>query len=236
MTPDPDPDADTASDGTCPLCLDETRLQFHHWDYEDGIGVCLCAECHRFIHSANPYRASFDTNGPASVTQQKEWLTQIDTPTHDLPLDCWQDLAYINLAIHLIDGLDFPDYQQLTPSEHERDGMAFAKLIEYYNIPSRHIGKFLACFNFAKTFLREYSLDEGAESTLFETLLRAEEAYIEADQDAVTDSVRESLQRHVFQQRSINAFNPVQNPFKPLENPFESIDPSLSERSGGDSS
>lgn len=37
----------------CLICKEseeERRLDFHHWDYEQGIGIRICRNCHEAIH------------------------------------------------------------------------------------------------------------------------------------------------------------------------------------------
>ena len=36
--------------GICPLCRRASNLDFHHWDYDEDIGIKLCRECHDDIH------------------------------------------------------------------------------------------------------------------------------------------------------------------------------------------
>jgi hypothetical protein len=45
----------------CPLCLDEEDLDFHHWDYENDIGIHICRRCHNMIHDGK--RAREQTKG-----------------------------------------------------------------------------------------------------------------------------------------------------------------------------
>lgn len=36
---------------TCPICGGKpSHFDFHHWDYENGIGVRICRDCHSHIH------------------------------------------------------------------------------------------------------------------------------------------------------------------------------------------
>jgi hypothetical protein len=46
----------------CPLCGVSEDLDYHHWDYERNIGVCLCRECHNYIHGGDHGRVSIQQN------------------------------------------------------------------------------------------------------------------------------------------------------------------------------
>lgn len=35
---------------SCPICGDDAELDFHHWDYDEGVGVEICRDCHDEIH------------------------------------------------------------------------------------------------------------------------------------------------------------------------------------------
>lgn len=46
----------------CSLCENSRDLEFHHWDYEDDVGVELCRECHNYIHGGDEGRVSIQQN------------------------------------------------------------------------------------------------------------------------------------------------------------------------------
>jgi hypothetical protein len=52
--------------GKCPLCGEERKLDYHHWDYEQDVGVHICRNCHNYIH--NPEGAK------PSESQGQGWL------------------------------------------------------------------------------------------------------------------------------------------------------------------
>jgi len=35
---------------SCPICGDDVKLDFHHWDYDEDIGIEICRDCHNEIH------------------------------------------------------------------------------------------------------------------------------------------------------------------------------------------
>lgn len=48
---------------TCPLCRRQTgTLEFHHWDYDEDIGVEICEECHNTIHGGEDGRVAVQQN------------------------------------------------------------------------------------------------------------------------------------------------------------------------------
>jgi len=64
----------------CPICRSEVQSpDFHHWDYNDDIGLCVCRGCHEGIHRHNTVK-----------TQKKLAKT--------LGVDDWQELAVRNTA------------------------------------------------------------------------------------------------------------------------------------------
>jgi len=47
----------------CPLCRNSRHnLDFHHWDYDKGIGVEICRDCHNRIHEGEEGRVSIQQN------------------------------------------------------------------------------------------------------------------------------------------------------------------------------
>jgi hypothetical protein len=55
----------------CPVCAyavryDGCEFDFHHWDYENDIGFCLCRRCHKHIHRDMRASEQADETG-------KEW-------------------------------------------------------------------------------------------------------------------------------------------------------------------
>lgn len=47
----------------CPLCRrDDVSLEFHHWDYDEDIGVEICRDCHNAIHGGEEGRVAIQQN------------------------------------------------------------------------------------------------------------------------------------------------------------------------------
>lgn len=40
----------------CEICNSKEKLEFHHWNYEKGIGSTLCKSCHKIQHQLNKNR------------------------------------------------------------------------------------------------------------------------------------------------------------------------------------
>lgn len=65
---------------TCPLCYKQVESpDFHHWRYDNEVGVSVCRSCHNVIHRHN------------TVSIQKELADELGA-------DCWQELAVRNTA------------------------------------------------------------------------------------------------------------------------------------------
>lgn len=89
----------------CPLCRDEvSSLEFHHWDYENDVGVEICRPCHEAIHGGADGRVSIQQNR-AEYHGMGGW--------HDYALMnlIERDLEYLSLT-----GWDFPCEPIETPS------------------------------------------------------------------------------------------------------------------------
>jgi hypothetical protein len=57
---------------TCPLCRRKAaNLEYHHWDYEEDIGVRICEYCHEYIHRFKKAR------------DQENWLAKGQRWQHD---------------------------------------------------------------------------------------------------------------------------------------------------------
>lgn len=125
----------------CPLCRSEAdALEFHHWDYENDVGVELCGECHSAIHGGDEGRVSIQQN-------RAEYYG----------LDHWHNLAVVNLIkrdLEYFEPENVPVSRIGTPpssptdEEHEeyqtdrRDAWARYKgyLKIRYNLPDENFG------------------------------------------------------------------------------------------------
>lgn len=97
-TQDRDGEYPTNADPFCPLChtsKDEDELDFHHWNYQENIGIHICRDCHTEIHDG--LRASEQTKrAPENEDWRFESLTRLiklHKETHD-GVSSWEELAW----------------------------------------------------------------------------------------------------------------------------------------------
>jgi hypothetical protein len=44
-------------------CYEDREFDFHHWEYEDEVGCCLCRNCHEHIHDGSTAEEQSRTTG-----------------------------------------------------------------------------------------------------------------------------------------------------------------------------
>jgi hypothetical protein len=66
------------------VCYDGCEFDFHHWDYENDIGCCLCRRCHKYIHRDMRASDQADETGREwqyDAVKRLHWLSQ----QHQIP-------------------------------------------------------------------------------------------------------------------------------------------------------
>lgn len=68
---------------SCPVCgaLDP-EFDFHHWDYENDTGVCLCRDCHDYIHDGKTATEQSRQTGQDWRVQARERLVRLHEKHH----------------------------------------------------------------------------------------------------------------------------------------------------------